>query len=68
MDTVADIDVMLQSLPGNMRSVSDACLVVDALGAESRKGLLEEFVQLQLVPYERLFGVDKPHNSLDQVI
>jgi hypothetical protein len=50
-----------------MRSLSDACLVVDALGASSRRELLEEFVQLQLVPYEKLFGVDKPHYSLNQV-
>lgn len=67
VDTVADVGSMLKDLPGNMRSLSDACLVVDALGATSRKELLEEFVQLQLVPYEKLFGVDKPHFTLDQV-
>jgi hypothetical protein len=102
-----------------MKHLSDSCLVVDALGAAARKGmidihylhiyiyiyiyvyihmhiylyissayiyihiyvhtyiyiyihiihieLLEEFVQLQLEPYERLFGPDRPHFSLDQV-
>ncbi len=67
MDTVADIEVLLQTLPGNMKSLSDACLVVDALGPHARKELIEEFVQLQLVPYERLFAKDAQHNSLDQV-
>jgi hypothetical protein len=67
VDSVADIDVLLQSLPGNMRSVTDACLVVDALGPAARKDLLEEFVQLQLVPYEKLFGPDKQHFGLDDV-
>eukprot|EP00605_Chrysophyceae_sp_TOSAG23-4_P001233 GSChrysophyteH1.ASY1.ANO1.1344.1 assembled CDS len=46
---------------------SDACLVVDSLGISARRELLEEFVQLQLVPYESLFGEGKQHNSLDQV-
>ena len=31
------------------------------------RSLLEEFVQLQLLPYERLFGPDRPHFALDQV-
>jgi DNA repair exonuclease SbcCD ATPase subunit len=66
-DSVADMDVLLQSLPGNMKSLSDACLVVDALGAEARKEMLEEFVQLQLVPYEKLFGIDQEHYNLESV-
>jgi hypothetical protein len=67
IDTVADIEVLIQSLPGNMRSVTDACLVVDALGPDARRDLLEEFVQLQLVPYEKLFGPDKPQFNLSDV-
>jgi hypothetical protein len=50
-----------------MKSLSDSCLVVDALGTGARRELLQEFVQTQLLPYERLFGPDKPHYSLDQV-
>ena len=50
-----------------MKHLSDSCLVVDSLGAAARRELLEEFVQLQLLPYERLFGPDRPHFALDQV-
>ena len=39
-----------------MKSLSDACLVVDALGPMARKDLLDEFVQLQLLPYEKIFS------------
>ena len=67
IDNVADVNIMLNDLPGNMKSLSDACLVVDALGVEARRELLEEFVQLQLIPYETLFGASKPHFTLDQV-
>jgi len=67
VDTVADPRDMVSGLPGGMRALSDACLVVDALGIPSRKELLEEFVQLQLVPYEKLFGSDGNHFSLDDV-
>ena len=72
LDTVAVTDLTASSplvadLPGNMKHLSESCLVVDALGGDARRELLEEFVQLQLQPYERLFGPDKPHNSLDQV-
>lgn len=68
VDSVADVEVLLPSLPGNMKSLTDACLVVDALGTDSRRDLLDEFVQLQLVPYEKLFGPDKQHYALDQVL
>ena len=68
VDTVSDLNSAVYSeLPGNMKSLSDACLVVDALGILARKELLDEFVQLQLVPYEKLFGPDKQHFALDQV-
>jgi hypothetical protein len=47
---------MSEYLPANMKSLSDACLVVDALGPLARKDLLDEFVQLQLLPYEKIFS------------
>ena len=50
-----------------MKSLSDSCLVVDALGAKMRKELLEEFVQMQLVAYENLFSYGKQHFTLDTV-
>ena len=56
VDTVADIDMLSDSLPGNMSSLSDACMVVDALGPMARKDLLDEFVQLQMLPYEKIFS------------
>lgn len=37
------------------------------MGAAARKQLLEEFVQLQLVAYENLFGAGKQHFVLEQV-
>ena len=67
VDSVADASLMINDLPGNMKSLSDACLVVDALGITCRKELLEEFVQVQLIPYEKLFGPEKLHFTLDQV-
>jgi hypothetical protein len=67
VDTVADPSALMSELPGNMKALSDSCLVVDALGASARRELLQEFVQAQLQPYERLFGPEKQHYSLDQV-
>ena len=52
---------------GGMKHLSESCLVVDSLGSTVRRELLEEFVQHQLLPYESLFGPDKPHFALDQV-
>ena len=50
-----------------MKHLSDSCLVVDSLGAAVRRELLEEFVRVQLQPYDALFGPDKAHANLDQV-
>jgi len=54
IDSVADLSVIMQGLPGHLRSISDACLVVDALGGDARRALLAEFVDLQLLPYEQM--------------
>ena len=64
IDTVADAEDYVNELPGGMSSLSDSCLIVDALGYSFRQELLEEFVQIQLVPYEKLFGPDKTHFTL----
>lgn len=58
---------MMSEVNGAMKAFSDSCLVVDSLGIAARRELLDEFVQLQLVPYEKLFAQDKQHFSLDQV-
>lgn len=67
VDTVADGESLADYLPGNMKSLSDACLVVDALGPMARKDLLDEFVQLQLLPYEKIFGPGQSHYGLEHV-
>lgn len=67
VEKVADAEIILGDLPGGMKSLSDSCLVVDALGAKMRKELLEEFVQMQLVAYENLFSHGKQHFTLDTV-
>ncbi len=64
---MADADAMVAELPGNMKSLTDACLVIDSLGAVARKELLDEFVEQQLSPYENIFGQGKAHFGLDQV-
>ncbi len=56
-----------QSLLGNKSTLADACVIVDALGYQFRHELLEEFVQLQLVPYEKNFGPEKAHYQLEDV-
>ena len=61
LDTVAigtdgTLPSMLADLPGNMKHLSESCLVVDALGNAARRELLEEFLSQQLLPYEGLFG------------
>ncbi|CAK9253074.1 unnamed protein product [Sphagnum jensenii] len=67
MESVADVSMILQSLPGHLRSLPDACLVVDSLGNQVRHTLLEEFVQQQLAPYDQLFGYGKQHCTLEEV-
>eukprot|EP01041_Mallomonas_annulata_P011803 gene11803-24725_t len=49
------------------KALADACMVVDALGPAARLDLLEEFVQLQMLPYEKHFAPGKSYFSLDQV-
>lgn len=67
VETIADADAMVEILPGNMKSMADACLVIDSLGASARKSLLNEFVEQQLQPYDNIFGPGKAHFGLDQV-
>ena len=69
IDTVADADIVLSDMgiPGGLRAVAESCLTVDSLGTGVRRTLLEEFVQVQLLPYEGLFGAGKQHFTLDQV-
>jgi len=58
---------MIGEINGAVKAFSDSCLVVDSLGISARRELLDEFVQLQLVPYEKLFSQDQQHCSLEQV-
>ena len=54
VDSVADSTAMIKDLPGNMKTLTDASLLVDALGPEMRRDVLEEFVIAQLNPYKRV--------------
>lgn len=54
VETVADSSAMIKDLPGNMKTLTDASLLVDALGPEMRRDVLEEFVIAQLNPYKRV--------------
>lgn len=65
METVAEADAFAENF--NLRSLSDACLVVDALGPATRQALLLEFTESQLAPYENLFGPQSDHFTLDEV-
>ena len=47
--------------------LADSCALLDALGLDSRREILEDFVKTQLQPYEKLFGEGKAHFTLDQV-
>ena len=68
VDSVADPSLLVEDFSGGMmRSLSDACIVSDALGKETRKVLLAEFIKQQLQPYEMLFGDGKEHHTLEQV-
>ena len=67
VDSVADINILIQNATGGLRSLPDVCLVVDALGYDSRKVLVDEFVEMQLQPYDALFGMNKPHFTLEDV-
>lgn len=61
---MADAEALTDTLPGHMHSLSDACTVVDALGPMARKDLMDEFVQLQLLPYEKIFSPGASFYSL----
>lgn len=65
VESTADAEAFTADLPGNMKSLSESCLVVDALGLDARKDLLDEFIRLQLNPYEKLFGPNGSHHALE---
>lgn len=67
IDTVADAELLVADLPGGLKTLSDACTVVDSLGHTVRREFFDDFVRSQLVAYDNLFGHDKQHFSLDQV-
>lgn len=48
-------------------SLSQVHLVIDALGEDFRKDLVERFAQLQLIPYEKLFAQGTKVSGLDNL-
>jgi hypothetical protein len=68
VETVADASLLVDDLSGGMmRSLSEACVVADALGADTRRLLLADFIKQQMKPYENLFAEGCAHFSLEQV-
>lgn len=65
VETVADSEAMARDLPGNMRALSDASLLVDALGLDMRRDVLDEFVCNQLNPYKKLFGPNMAYHTIE---
>lgn len=57
------------SLPQGLTSsiLSDLCRLIDVLGYQFRGEILDEFIQIQLVPYEKIFGNEKQYFTLDNV-
>lgn len=66
-DSVADASIVSDGAGGSLGSLSDACLVVDALGAHARRKQVEAFCAQQLAPYAKLFPRGQDVASLDQV-
>jgi hypothetical protein len=70
VESVADVEVLLSTradMPLGLRSLADACIVVDALGPTMRRQLLLEFVQTQLNAYDNSFSVGQEFAGLDHV-
>ena len=52
-----------------IESLNQICLIVDALGADFRRDLMDRFSQIQLIPYEKFFkfGNGNPLSTLDHL-
>lgn len=53
--------------PPDMKNVAESCLVVDVLGGDYRKHIIERYIQLQLVEYRRIFRSTDEAGQLDNV-
>jgi hypothetical protein len=67
IDTVADAELALPSIPGGLKTIAESCLVVDSLGPIVKRQLLDDFVQVQLTSYENLFGPNREHCTLNDM-
>ncbi|CAM9358933.1 unnamed protein product, partial [Chrysoparadoxa australica] len=54
-------------IPGQFRSLHEACLVVDALGYQAREKQIKTFCAQQMQRYPALFPADTEQASLEQV-
>ncbi|GMH59891.1 hypothetical protein TrRE_jg13419 [Triparma retinervis] len=52
---------------GGFTSLSEACLVVDALGKQARDKQCNTFCESQLKSYRKIFSPSAPHSGLDQI-
>lgn len=53
--------------PPDLRVVAESCLVVDVLGGDYRKHIIERHIQLQLAEYRRIFRSTDEAGQLDNV-
>ncbi|TXT07188.1 hypothetical protein VHUM_03358 [Vanrija humicola] len=53
--------------PPDLRVVAECCLVVDVLGADYKKHIIERYIQLQLAEYRRIFRSTDEAGQLDNV-
>lgn len=67
LGTSNDNDTIVQRPTIDTSALSQADLVVDAIGPAFRAEVLAEIAQLQLLPYENLFNPNGPNGSLDQL-
>lgn len=49
----------------DIESLNQICLIVDVLGYDFRKDLMDRFSQIQLIPYEKFFKDGTPYSSLE---
>lgn len=53
--------------PPDLRIVAESCLVIEVLGGDYRKHIIERYLQLQLAEYRRIFRSTDEAGQLDNV-
>lgn len=53
--------------PPDLKIVAESCLVIDVLGGDYRKHIIERYLQIQLAEYRRIFRSTDEAGQLDNV-